>query len=48
MPTINGKKFSYTPKGKRAAKTYAKKVAAKTKVGTGSGVKAFFGKMGKK
>lgn len=26
MPKVNGKKFSYTAKGKKAAKAYAKKV----------------------
>lgn len=26
MPKVNGKKFAYTAKGKKAAKAYAKKV----------------------
>ena len=29
MPTVNGKKFSYTPAGKAAAKKAAKKSPAK-------------------
>jgi len=31
MPTVRGKKFSYTEKGKKAAKKYAKKVGSKVK-----------------
>ena len=26
MPKVGGKKFAYTPKGKKAAATYAKKI----------------------
>jgi hypothetical protein len=29
MPTVNGKKFSYTKKGKTAAKAHAKKTGKK-------------------
>ena len=29
MPTVGKKKFSYTEKGKKAAKTYAKKIGKK-------------------
>ena len=31
MPTVRGKKFSYTEIGKKAAKKYAKKVGSKVK-----------------
>jgi hypothetical protein len=31
MPTVGGKKFGYSKKGREAAKAYAKKVAAKKK-----------------
>ena len=31
MPKVGGKKFSYTPKGKKAAKAYAKKTGKKVK-----------------
>ena len=31
MPKVGGKKFSYTPKGKKAAKSYAKKTGKKGK-----------------
>tara|TARA_R100001244_G_scaffold71932_1_gene58201 strand:+ start:522 stop:626 length:105 start_codon:yes stop_codon:yes gene_type:complete len=33
MPKVGGKKFAYTPKGKRAAKSYAKKTGKKAKKG---------------
>ncbi len=29
MPTVGGKKFAYTTKGKKAAKAYAKKTGKK-------------------
>lgn len=29
MPKVGSKKFSYTPKGKKAAKSYAKKTGKK-------------------
>lgn len=32
MPKVNGKKFAYTAKGKKAAKAYAKKMSKKIKV----------------
>lgn len=32
MPKVNGKKFAYTAKGKKAAKSYAKKMGKKIKV----------------
>ena len=31
MPKVNGKKFAYTAKGKKAAKAYAKKTGKKIK-----------------
>ena len=31
MPIVNGKHFSYSPKGKKVAMDYAKKVAKKKK-----------------
>lgn len=31
MPKVGSKHFAYTPKGKQAAKTYAKKVGKKVK-----------------
>ena len=31
MPTVGKKKFSYTEKGKKAAKKYAKKTGSKVK-----------------
>ncbi len=31
MPKVAGKKFSYTPKGKKAAKKYARKIKNKGK-----------------
>lgn len=31
MPKVNGKKFAYTAKGKKAAKAYAKKTGKKMK-----------------
>ena len=31
MPKVNGKKFSYTPKGKAKAAAYRKKVSGKKK-----------------
>ena len=33
MPKVGGRKFSYTKKGKAAAKKYAKKVGKKVKYG---------------
>ena len=33
MPNVGGKKFSYTKKGKQAAKKYAKKTGKKMKKG---------------
>jgi len=33
MPKVGKKKFSYTDKGKKAAKKYAKKVGKKVKYG---------------
>jgi len=32
MPKVNGKKFAYTAKGKKAAKAYAKKMGKKIKL----------------
>ena len=35
MPKVGGKKFSYTPKGKKAAQSYAKRVGKKVKKAKG-------------
>jgi len=32
MPTVQGKKFSYSKKGKKAAKAYVKKMKLRAKV----------------
>ena len=49
MPKVGGRNFAYTEKGKKAAKTYAKKMnkpmMAKKDMG---GVKGFFARMMKK
>ena len=38
MPKVGGKKYAYTPAGKKAAKRAAKKAAKKAKKGSGVGL----------
>jgi len=48
MPKVNGKKFPYTAKGKKAAKAYAKGERMESKAEKAMEMKKGMKKMGKK